>query len=200
MIIYKVTNTTNGKVYIGKTSQTVEKRQWEHCNRAKLGWEQVLYRAIRKYGEEAFTWEVIDSSDNENEIDEKETYWIKHHNSYIGNPNHNGYNMTTGGEGTSGYKFTEEQRKARSEQYSGEGNPMYGRKFTEETIQKLKSRSQCGANAIPVLQLDMDGNVIARYDNVTLASESVNGDTSTIVKVCKGKRKQHKGYLWKYDG
>jgi group I intron endonuclease len=200
MIIYKATNLVNGKIYIGKTSQTIEKRQWEHCNRAKLGWKQLLYRAIRKHGEENFKWEVIDSSNDLNEIDEKEAYWIDYYNSYIGNPNHNGYNMTTGGEGTSGYKFTDEQRKARSKQLTGEGNPRYGVEITEETREKLRSRKQCGANAVEIIQLDMDGNIVAEYKSVKEASISINGDSSCIVKVCKGKQSHHKGFKWAYKG
>lgn len=199
MIIYKATNKMNGKVYIGKTSSTLNQRRWEHYNRAKLGWKQYFYHVIRKYGEDSFLWEIIDEAKTDIELSEKEIYWINHFNSCVFNNDCNGYNMTIGGEGTSGYKFNEEQKKARSKRLRGRGNPMYGYSFSDEQIERLRNRDQCGANALHVLQLDKNGNIIAEHKSITEASKAVGGDKSGIVKCCKGASKTHKGFIWVYN-
>ena len=46
-------------------------------------------------------------------------------------------NLTDGGEGISGYKYTEEQRKRLSESRKGFGNPMFGRKQTKKRSKQL---------------------------------------------------------------
>jgi group I intron endonuclease len=200
-IIYIAKNLTNGKVYVGKTTQTIEKRKWEHNNRAKLGWEQLIYKAIRKYGSNSFQWSVIEHCDNEESINNREEFWIKHYNSYIGEPNSNGYNMTTGGEGTSGHKLSEETKRKMSESKTGERNPMYGKKVSEETIKKTVKYGSDNGMSKAVIQLTMDGLFVAEHETVVEASNSVDGDKSTIVKCCKGTRKSHKGYRWSYkDG
>ena len=57
--IYKITNTINGKMYIGKTELTIEKRFQQHCKdsqRDKMS-NRPLYKAMRKYGVEFFSIE-----------------------------------------------------------------------------------------------------------------------------------------------
>lgn len=91
--IYKITNTINGKNYIGQTIKSIEKRFSQHKNNyTKPYFEHLaLYKAFRKYGIENFTFEPIEEIDNE-KLDEREIYWIKEYNSY-----YNGYNSTLGG-------------------------------------------------------------------------------------------------------
>lgn len=58
--IYKITNDVNGKVYIGKTLNTVESRWKEHCHdKDRRNMEnRPLYRAMNKYGLEHFSIEI----------------------------------------------------------------------------------------------------------------------------------------------
>lgn len=51
--IYKITNTINDKVYIGKTTRTIEERWKEHLNSIKDK-DFKIYRAFRKYGVKTF--------------------------------------------------------------------------------------------------------------------------------------------------
>lgn len=94
--IYMITNIVNGKVYIGQ-SQHIELRWQQHRNRpfnsSYKEYDSYFYRAIRKYGLENFTFEVLEEC-NLDELDEKEIFWIKKRNST--NPNY-GYNLTDGG-------------------------------------------------------------------------------------------------------
>lgn len=98
--IYKVTNLINNKVYIGQ-SVHIETRWKSHQNDYNninySGYNTMFYNAIRKYGINNFKFEIIEEC-NLNELNEKETYWIKYYNSYIGFQNCNGYNMTLGGD------------------------------------------------------------------------------------------------------
>lgn len=58
MIIYEVVNKENGKVYVGLTTKTLEQRKRAHLNSAKRGSTSYFHKAIRKYGEDAFEWDV----------------------------------------------------------------------------------------------------------------------------------------------
>lgn len=93
MAVYKITNKANGKLYVGKTSKTIDERFAVHYHNAKKEKDTYLYKAMRKYGIENFTIELLDAS-SEN-MDDIEKYWIKELNTLIPN----GYNMTTGGDG-----------------------------------------------------------------------------------------------------
>jgi group I intron endonuclease len=77
MIIYKITNKKNGKVYIGQTIGTAEARWKRHQNDAlNRGLDTHFARAIRKYGSENFEIEEIDSKDTQEELTLAEKYWI----------------------------------------------------------------------------------------------------------------------------
>lgn len=200
-IIYKVTNLINGKIYIGQTTNPFEKRKWEHLNRAKLNWQQLLYKAIRKYGEDNFNWCIIDFAYNEDELDDKEKFWIKYYKTYIGEESCNGYNMTIGGESNKGAKLSEETRRKQSEARKGEKNPMYGKTLSEEAKKRLREYFS-GENspvAKSVIQLTLNGKFVKKYPTVTEGAKSVNGDLSTIISCCRGKKLSASNYIWMYE-
>ena len=93
--IYKITNTINNKIYIGLSSN-IEERWKAHKKRYKIEtdkeYEKHLYRSFRKYGLDAFTFEIIEECSVE-ELANREIYWISYYDSYA-----NGYNETPGGE------------------------------------------------------------------------------------------------------
>ena len=90
MEIYKITNKINGKIYIGQTIRPVEYRFNRHINdamRNKL--DTHFARAIRKYGPDKWQLKVIDNAINQDELNQKEQYWIRYYNSV-----EKGYNET----------------------------------------------------------------------------------------------------------
>lgn len=101
--IYKITNLINNKVYIGQ-SKNISKRWNAHRVRSQND-DYPLYRAIRKYGLENFTFEVIEEC-NIDSLDDREKYWIAYYKS--NNPN-NGYNLTAGGQTGISLKLKENQ-------------------------------------------------------------------------------------------
>jgi len=90
--IYKISNDINDKLYIGQTTQTLQRRFTSHCcssnDKAK---NMYIKRAILKYGKEHFKIELIEECDD-SLLDEREIYWINYFDSY-----NNGYNLTIGG-------------------------------------------------------------------------------------------------------
>lgn len=100
-VIYKITNIINQKVYIGQTIQHINTRIRRHFRDASNGVNTVFCKAIRKYGEDNFTWEIIDTATNFEELNQKEIYWIYECNAYVNLDGSNGYNMKIGGEGLS---------------------------------------------------------------------------------------------------
>lgn len=93
--IYVITNSVNGKQYVGKTTKSVEKRFKEHlrsANRQSLA-KRPLYSAIRKYGREHFYIQTLEETQYP---EEREKYWICKLGTFS-----NGYNATMGGDGKS---------------------------------------------------------------------------------------------------
>lgn len=93
--IYKITNKVNGKVYIGQ-SIDIEQRLARHkrdANRISFKhYHYPLYRAIRKYGLENFSFEIVEECDR-NSLNDREQFYIQNFQSRI-----NGYNQTEGGD------------------------------------------------------------------------------------------------------
>lgn len=73
--IYKITNKINGKVYIGKTLNSIQKRWREHLidSKKRRCEKRPLYSAINKYGEENFEIEQIEECSHDI-LNERECY------------------------------------------------------------------------------------------------------------------------------
>ena len=95
--IYMIKNKTNGHMYIG-FSKNIEKRikeHFSHVNSERKGNKnKALYNAIKKYGENNFEWYIIEEYEQE-QLKEKEIYWIKYYNTY---EDRSHYNETPGGD------------------------------------------------------------------------------------------------------
>ena len=90
--IYKIENMINHKVYIGQ-SRNISERWRAHRTRSQTE-DTHLYRSIREYGLENFTFTIIEECLIE-ELNDKEKYWIRYYDS--NNPD-KGYNQTIGGQ------------------------------------------------------------------------------------------------------
>lgn len=141
--VYKIINKVNGKIYIGK-SINPNYRFKRHLYIAKMGNKhdnqfQPIHAAIEKYGFNNFYMEIIDECNDEDEIFEKEIFWIAHYKSnMVRYPNGIGYNLTDGGEGLSGLSPSAETRKKISETNSGSGNGMFKQTHSLETRKQME--------------------------------------------------------------
>ncbi len=89
-VVYQVTNTGNGKRYIGYTSKMLEERLSWHQADSKRGSGYHFHSAIRKYGWEAFRAEVLCIEETESGAKESEILYILDKSPE--------YNMTFGGD------------------------------------------------------------------------------------------------------
>ena len=160
--VYCHTNKINGKKYIGITCKEPHKR-WSNGNGYK---GQKFYNAITKYGWDSFEHEVLFNELTLEEANKKEIELIKKYNTTNKN---NGYNRSNGGDGTCGFKITEESKnKMRISAYR------------------------------PIVQLEENGDFIKEWDGVLLASDYYNVSSSVIINCCKGERNHCCGFKWRY--
>ena len=119
--VYKHTNKINGKSYIGITSRNPEERWGKNGGnyRGVKGKHCCFYNAILKYGWDNFTHDILINGLTKSEACAKEKELIVFYNSKAPY----GYNLTNGGEGTSGYELSCDARNARSQRMSKEKNP-----------------------------------------------------------------------------
>lgn len=107
-VLYKLTS-PSGKSYIGISSKDLDARWRKHVEHA-LGKRDAgaLYAALRKYGPDTFTREVLVEEEDWELLCNLERDAIKAH----GTLSPGGYNMTIGGEGTVGVPLSDEARAA----------------------------------------------------------------------------------------
>lgn len=118
--IYKITNKINGKSYIGLSGDVFIRWSEHRCHYKTI--DNILYRAMRKYGIENFTFEILENC-SKYELGEREKFYIRKYRTYVGFEDCNGYNMTLGGEESEGMIFTEEIKKKMSEKRQLGNNP-----------------------------------------------------------------------------
>lgn len=135
-LIYKITNQHNNKSYIGWTSQSLADRWCQHKKLAQKNQDnRPFYNALRKYGTECWTIEIVESVEDKSQAKQKEIEYIALFESYD-----KGYNATRGGDGNNDIKMSEESNHARSISLKGKSknyNRMAGKKHTEESRKKI---------------------------------------------------------------
>lgn len=102
---------TDGTVYVGITIAGYEMRKARHLSNASAGVQYHFYRALRKYGADAFTWSILSEGhtwDELCELERREIAALKERGVRI-------YNMTSGGDGTPGRTITPESSKRMSD-------------------------------------------------------------------------------------
>ena len=132
MLIYKITNLINGKVYIGQTIKTLDQRWKQHVCQIKYVKQQnnrkicrYLHTAMSKYGINNFKIEMIDWATNQTELNYKEWLLIYKFNSLAPN----GYNLRIGGDCS---EVSQDTRNLLSLKTAGKNNGMYGKKSSEK--------------------------------------------------------------------
>ncbi len=145
MYIYKITNTSNSKIYIGQTVQKNPKMRWyAHLADARRGKKSYLLDSIRKYGQQSFVWETIDTAVSIDELNSKEDYWLNYYRC-LGVAVYN--NREAGGNKTHSPQSIERMRVAQKLRHStkkvggwkrSDGGPMKGKKHNQETKEKMR--------------------------------------------------------------
>lgn len=215
--LYKHTS-PDGKVYIGITSMNPLTR-WQSGHGYKGN--SYFTRAINKYGWENFSHEILFDNLTEEEAKQKEISLIAKHKS---NQRKYGFNISSGGESKAGTKISERQkeiiraanigkivsketreklREASKRTWAnpshaehmreinlGENNPQFGKTRTDE------EKIMRGAKG--VIQISIDGEVIAEFISLHDASEKTGIYRDGISRCCRGLLKQSGGFHWRY--
>ena len=122
-IIYRIKNLINGKSYVGLSTQY--KRRWKsHLQAAFIfDGQSPLNKAMRKYGQNNFSFEIINECESIEQMKQLETYFILIYQSHVSGW---GYNQTWGGDFNNGFlgrKHTPEELKKMSESQMGKPKP-----------------------------------------------------------------------------
>jgi group I intron endonuclease len=123
MVIYKIVNKVNEKIYIGQTTKGILKRLHSHSRS-----DMIIGKAIRKYGIQSFDISVIDVAEDKQTLNEKEKYWIRKLNSL----SPHGYNISIGGTGGNLGELVNKKI----------GDTQRGRKRSKETIEKMRGQKR----------------------------------------------------------
>lgn len=204
-IVYLHINKTNNKVYVGITRFTKNpNRRW----RNGIGYKEtsLIYKAALKYGWGTFSHVILCKTTKERACLLEQSL-IK-----LCKSRGLSYNIGLGGEGAESFSdetkeklkqyapwikgkhHTEKAKKKISRANKGHNNGMYG-KHVSDYVKKLIS-DKFGK---PVLQLDLNNNIINRFSSASKAERYLNGRGSHIGCCCLGKRKTAYGYKWKYE-
>lgn len=144
LTVYKATNTINNKSYIGVDSRWPHRKlshRWESNSNSSY----YFHRAIRKYGFESFTWEVLfETTDRETSID-AEAFYIRLFDTFGGK----GYNRNTGGGGMTGARHSEQTKHKISEsRKKNPTKPWQGRKRSDDTKRKIGEKNSLATKAM----------------------------------------------------
>jgi len=121
--IYKITNKINNKVYIGQSDRLSE-REREHFYRLdkQTHSNEYLQRSYNKHGKDNFIFEIIEET---NDLNERELYFINEYGGINSDINYNLKNPLT-------MEWSDYTKVKQSKKMSGENNPNYGNKWSEE--------------------------------------------------------------------
>ena len=184
-IVYEI-KFSNGKRYIGITKNDLSVRKSEHISRAKASSKLAVHCALRKY--KNVEWNIVVNNLSYEEAKNKEKELIKSLDTFAPN----GYNLTKGGDGSHGFKISEEQRRRLSDSHKG-------KKWTNEhRIAFIKTATGCKhKDGKSVLRINPKDGSIKRYNR--LSDTTKDGFLYRLItKVCSGERKTHGGYEWRY--
>ena len=180
-IIYLITNTINGKQYVGQTTSAISRRWRQHVRAARNGSLLLLACAIRKHGEKSFYLEQLDVGNSRQELNEKEINCI----AQLGTLASNGYNLTLGGEGATP---SEETRKKISEKARHRNNGNYGKPAPVETRQKLSQIALFERHPVSQETRDKIATSSRNHRKTRCKHGHPFDETNTYIKPCSGQR------------
>jgi group I intron endonuclease len=107
MVLYRATNTKDGRCYIGVTGQPFKTRLNEHRYCSRVSSRLPLHAAIQRDGWDAFQWDVLAHVDDRELLLLAEKEAVDKFGSHV---SRGGYNATVGGSGVAGFTFSDESR------------------------------------------------------------------------------------------
>lgn len=196
-VIYRIVHKTSGKKYVGQTGD-VEKRWKQHKSVRNLNKKSsMIQRAIAKYGEDSFEFEIIEECTADN-IDEREIHHIKINDCL----SPNGYNLLKGGASTSGGHHMESRKKMSA---SHKGKIITAITKARMSASQLGDKNPAfgggGTFIKAVAQYDYDGHFIAAYSSCKEAAKALGkpmtAKRAAIASAANGSQKTAYGFQWR---
>lgn len=207
MVVYKITNKINGKFYIGQTTQNLVIRWKKHIHgKTKC---TAISNAIQKYGKENFEIKVLAQCNSIEEMNHRESYYIKLFNTLAPN----GYNLRSGGNNS---LHSESTKIKLSKCHSGDkafwfgkkgkNNPNFGLKRSEENKKRisntLKGRKQTEEHRQKATNKRKKSIICNEtgyiYPSIKDAAKSFDVIPRVIGKVLSGERKKFRQLTFSY--
>ena len=199
--IYKITNIVNNKIYIRQTKRDIKVRFRQHIydSHCKNKNKYPINNAINKYGKHNFIINKLCSCCNANELNNMEAFYIKKYNVLKRNI---GYNC----------KIDKQPGTLCQQSRNKISKSLLGRKYSKETIQKMKQSNKCNTQEVKKILRDrkkkymipiklIDKNII--FECIKDAERWIKNfnpkaSKSAIIGNLKGKRKSAYNYRWEY--
>lgn len=196
MIIYKITNKLDGKLYIGQTTQALSERWWQHCNRCpSQSHRSYIYNAIQKDGVENFIVEQIDVAGTLETLNLLEVHYIKKFNTIAPN----GYNLYPGGMGKTCHPDTKAKisasLKGRPIKNRMNGAPKGRSVSPERRAQISKTLTGRPNKALYKPIIAIETGII--YRSINEAAKSLNLNRVTISGLLKSGKQSRLGLTFK---
>lgn len=214
--VYCHTNKINNKKYYGITGRKPESRWGLEGNHYK---GQPFYNAILKYGWDSFRHDVIATNLTQLEAEQMEIDLIRDNKTMDRNY---GYNAASGGQilrkdiiplyqyDTEGnlYKYWEDYHDA-ADYYGMHPRVIRRLLFKDYRLQgkyilrsepdnNIQPRPQIISRTKPIVQYNLQGNFVAKYDCILDAARIYNVPSGRISTCCDGKNQESMGYYWFY--
>lgn len=221
--IYKFENNINHKVYIGQAIDLYERKEKHKKNMKDLSHQEYFYKALRKYGWDNFSYEILEEFDifNQEQLNNLENYYIQLFNSLIPN----GYNMIPGGTNGAGlakgkiveqydlqgnflkeYSSAHEAARQTNINYSSicaccrdeithVKEYQWKYKNSDKIIKTLTKQDVILAETA-IWQFDLKGNFIQEYSSLKEAAEKTGTYKAPISKACNHKGWTSNNYFW----
>lgn len=190
--IYKITNLINNKIYIGQTCKNESSRWQEHIWHAYNDPQNdapYLCAAIKKYGRENFTHEILAEVEDK-ELNQKEKEYIALYNS---TDRTIGYNIALGGDGHTKYDI--DQIQFLYNKYKSIAEVARILKASPDTISKRLHGLGITTSNDTVYQYDLNGNLISIYNSYSEAKQI----TKLPLGHCIPNFHYSNGYFWIYE-
>lgn len=199
--VYIIKNTVNNKIYIGSSSHNINNRITVHKRFLKQNKHENTYlqACYNKYGENTFTFEILELCNKESCI-EREQYYLDLYQSYKRDV---GYNINEKANSNLGFKFSEESKlkmslakkgkKLTNEHILKSKLARIGQKRTQKTIelQNIKKFKK-------ILQYNLDGTFVKEWNSLKEVEIFFNAKGAIGNCIRRGFNYTSCGYKWKY--
>lgn len=185
--IYKITNLTNNKEYVGQTTKLPHKRLKFYFFKSQTK-HSLISKSIQKYGKENHKFEIIDVARDLETLNKLEIKYIDKFETL----HPKGYNLHTGG---NNHKTSALSKQRMSEAKKGRIPWNKGKKELQNAWNKGIFNT---SNSKLIKRIDLKTNEIKIYKS-SMDAKREGFNSGHVIQCCRGKLKQHKGYKWEYE-